>query len=509
MSLSLKTAVTAVRWVLYTLGPGTACIGICASATLHLSDVLGRVAAANMNVATERHQIEAARAEGTGAWAIFEPQLTTEFTREGNRRLNARERFLSQGSPLFDERNKVYGGSLELLLPVGTRVRYGMQVRDLRNNLQLQAGSEPSRNHNEWDGFTGVTLTQPLLKNFGVESTLAPIRITRAQADSVFHQSRGNIARIISSSEMSYWDLYGATEELKLRRRSIEIANKLLEDNRARVVAGRMGDLEVYQAEAGLVLRESQAADAAQRTIEASALLQAFVGELGEGTTPAFTPADVPDPNDLAASPMTLDVASALERHPEYLVRAAIVREQQERARFARNQRLPQLDLKASYGVNGLGSTFDHWYGSAQTANYPSWFLGFHFTVPVGPQIKERSGVQATRSRLAGARSALSATEIDLTNQLAAGRQRIARLRTRYVSYEKVIAYHQKVLEAELAALDLGRSDSRRVLQAEQDLSEVRSDAVRQRVELRRAVLESEVLNGSYLKNRGLDLDEK
>ena len=507
MPLGSKTA-AAARWLLYAISVGAACTGICAQATLHLAELLGRVSAANQNVATERHQIDAARAERSGAWSIFEPQLTTEFTREGNRRLNSRERFLTQSSPLFDERNNVYGSALELLSPIGTRVRYGVQVRDLRNNLQLQAGSEPSRNHNEWDGFTGLTLTQPLLKNFGVGSTLAPIRITRAQADSAFHQARGNITRVISSSEMSYWELYGATEELKLRRRSIEIATKLLEDNRARVVAGRMGDLEVYQAEAGLVLREAQAAEAAQRTIEASALLNAFLGQSGEADT-AFAPADVPDPNDVTVTPMTLDTASALDRHPEYLARAAIVREQQERARFAENQRLPQLDLKASYGVNGLGGTFDHWYGSARTANYPSWFLGFQFSVPVGPQIKERAGVTATRSRLAGARSALSAAEIDLTNQLAAARQRIAHLRTRYLNYEKVIAYHQKVLEAEIAALDLGRSDSRRVLQAEQDLSEVRSDALRQRVELRRAVLESEVLNGSYLKNRGLDLEEK
>ena len=502
-------AAAAARWLIYPIALVITCKGISAQATLQLSELLSRVAAANQSVANERHQVDAARAERNGAWAIFEPQFTTEFTREGNRRLNSRERFLSQSSPLFDERNNVYGGSLELLSPVGTRVRYGVQVRDLRNNLQQQAGSEPSRNHNEWDGFTGVTLTQPLLKNFGLGSTLAPIRITRAQADGALHQARGNIARIISSSEISYWELYGATEELKLRRRSIEIATKLLEDNRARVVAGRMGDLEVYQAEAGLVLRESQAAEAAQRTIEASALLQAFLGQSAESTTTAFIPADVPDSNDVANAAMTLDVASALDRHPEYLTRAALVREQQERARFARNQRLPQLDLKASYGVNGLGSTLDRWYGSAQTANYPSWFLGFHFSVPVGPQIKERAGVQATRSRLAGARSALSATEIDLANQLAAGRQRIAHLRTRYMNYEKVIAYHQKVLEAELAALDLGRSDSRRVLQAEQDLSEVRSDALRQRIELRRAVLESEVLTGSYLKNRGLDLEEK
>jgi len=502
-------AAALVRWSLYASGLFVSYTGLSAPPTLQLSDLLNRVAAANLNVATERHQVEAARSERSGAWAIFEPQLTTEFTREGNRRLNSRERFLSQSSPTFDERNNVYGGSLEMLSPVGTRIRYGMQVRDLRNNLQQQAGSEPSRNHNEWDGFTGVTLTQPLLKNFGLSATLASVRITRAQADTVFHQARGNIARVISASELSYWELYAANEELKLRRRSIEIATKLLEDNRARVIAGRMGDLEVFQAEAGLVLREAHAAESAQRTVEASALLRAFLGESDESATIAFVPADAPDADDVAASSTPLTLASALDRHPDYLARAAVVREQEERARFARNQRLPQLDLKASYGVNGLGSTFDQWRTLAKTADYPSWFLGFHFSVPVGPQIKERAGVRATKSRLAGSRSALSATEVDLANQLAAGRQRISHLRTRYVNYEKVIGYHQKVLEAELAALDLGRSDSRRVLQAEQDLSDVRSDALRQRIELRRAVLESEVLTGSYLKNRGLDLKEK
>lgn len=506
---SCSEATKVARWSIYVSGLLIACSGISAPAPLQLSDLLNRVAAANLNVATERHQVEAARSERSGARGIFEPQLTTEFTREGNRRLNSRERFLSQGTPEFNERNNVYGGSLEMLSPIGTRLRYGMQVRDLRNNLQNQAGSEPSRFHNEWDGFTGVTLTQPLFKNFGLGATLAPLRITKAQAESVFHQARGNIARVISSSELTYWELYAANEELKLRRRSVEIATKLLEDNRARVVAGRMGDLEVFQAEAGLILRQAHAAEAAQRTVEASALLRAYLGEAGADTTTAFVPVDAPDPRDVAAAEATPDLASALERHPDYLARAAVVREQEERTRFARNQRLPQLDLKASYGINGLGSTFDRWRSTAQTADYPSWFLGFQFSVPVGPQIKERAGVAAAKSRLAGARSALSATRVDVATQLAAARQRITHLRTRYVNYEQVIAYHQKVLEAELAALDLGRSDSRRVLQAEQDLSEVRSDALRQRIELRRAILESEVLTGSYLKNRGLDLEEK
>jgi outer membrane protein TolC len=473
---------------------------------LQLNDLLRRVAEANLHVSAERSEVEASRAERDGAWSIFQPQFTTEFAREANRRLNSRERFLSQASPLFDETNTIYGGSIEMLSPINTRVRFGTQVRDLRNNLQLRAGQEPSKFHNEWDGFTGVTITQPLLKNFGVNATLTPVRIARAQADRILHQARGNVARILSAAEVSYWDLYGAEEERKLRTRSLEIATRLLEDNRARVEAGRMNDLEVYQAEAGAVLRETQLAEAGQRALEATALLRAFLGESVGYTTTPFIPADAPDSTDFSASDSTDASSETLPRHPEYLARAALVREYEERARFARNQRLPQFDLKASYGLNGLGSTIGKWAETAETRDYPSWYLGFQLSVPVGPGIRERAATRAAASRLAGARASLAATEIDLANQNGTAHQRINHLRARVANYDKVIDYHAKVLEAELAALDLGRSDSRRVLQAEQDLTEVRAEALRQRLELRRAVIESEVLIGAYLERRGFDL---
>lgn len=140
---------------------------------VRLDDLLRRVAGANLNVAAERSQLEAARFEQRAAWGILEPQFTSSFTREANRRLNSRERFLSQASPLFDERNNVYGSSLEFLAPVGTKLRIGGEVRDLRNNLQVTG-------QNEWDGFAGVSATQPLLRGFGMGVTLAPVRVARA-----------------------------------------------------------------------------------------------------------------------------------------------------------------------------------------------------------------------------------------------------------------------------------------------------------------------------------------
>lgn len=468
---------------------------------LSLHELLRRVYASNLNIAAEQRQLDASRAEAEGAWGLFEPRFVTEVTIEGNRRLNSRERFLAQGTPFFEEDNNIYGSSLEFLSPLGTRVRLGGEVRYLENNLQVSGQSE-------WDGFAGIDLTQPLLKNFGLSTTLAPIRLAQAQSEATRHQVRGNIAYILSSAESAYWDLYGAAEESRLRDRSVEIARTLLADNRARAEAGRMGELEIYQAEAGLLLRQSQADTARQQIVDASALIRAFLGETLNQAGPAFIPADVPPEFTSASLDASTQTARSLDRHPEYLARLAQVAAEEQRLQYATNQRKPALDLKASYGLNGLGNTYSEWSDLAREGDYPSWYVGLELRLPLGPGIRERADVNAARNRLQGARSSLQAAEADLGNQIAAVLQRIQHLRERVESYRKVEEFQQKLLSAEMTALNLGRSDSRRVLQAEQDLTDIARETLAHRLELQRAVLQLELLNGTYLQNRGLDLAE-
>ena len=50
---------------------------------------------------------------------------------------------------------------------------------------------------------------------------------------------------------------------------------------------------------------------------------------------------------------MTISPASRAVTSPQ----GKKVRQEELRVAYAKNQRLPQLDLKASYGLNGLGST--------------------------------------------------------------------------------------------------------------------------------------------------------
>ena len=71
-----------------------------------------------------------------------------------------------------------------------------------------------------------------------------------------------------------------------------------------------------------------------------------------------------------------------------------------------------------------------------------------------------------------------------------------------------MVDYHQKLLEAQLAQLDVGKLDSKTVLQAEEKLFESKVAAVDSLVSYRKALLELEAIDGVMLQNRGVELDK-
>src|SRR5690606_22141141 len=126
---------------------------------------------------------ERAKAE----WAIFEPVLLLTLASEANNRQNTTEQFLSQRVSVFDERNDIYSAAVEGILPTGGKLRIGSQLRGLDNNLQVT-------NRDEWESFTGVTLTQPLLRERGWGSVAAQIRLAAADSRVALQDYRGQIA---------------------------------------------------------------------------------------------------------------------------------------------------------------------------------------------------------------------------------------------------------------------------------------------------------------------------
>src|SRR5262249_18021170 len=146
----------------------------------------------------------------------------------------------------------------------------------------------------------------------------------------------------------------------------------LVTDNQARVQAGKASELEVLEAKAGLALRDSKLAEAQQKYHETAGQLLTLLAVSTLGTNSSLRALDQPGVTVQVPS-FAQSGQAALDLNPDYLSQLKRLQQENIRVVYAKNQRLPQLDLKGSYGLNGLGSDPGASWDDIQHGSFPSW----------------------------------------------------------------------------------------------------------------------------------------
>lgn len=443
-------------------------------------------------ISDERHKAEK---------GVLEPEFVFGFDAVDKRRPNTQEQIFNLfGATLYNERNRTYQGAFESTVATGARLRAGYSLQSLNNNL-----NDARFGNGEWLTTVGLTATQPLLRGFGPKVTLAGIRAAAINSEISFQDYRKGLAEVMSKAEASYWALYQAQEEAAIARESLRLAETILRDNRKRFELGKAPELDVLQAEAGLALRQATEIEGRQRLQEAQSRIAAMVSESPDAPGAILTAADVPK---LGAQPMKLSDlwVQAYECNPEIISQLKQADLDGVRLVVARNQRLPQLDLKGGYGFTGLGGGPGGSWDKASQQDFPSWSIGLELHIPLGGGVKSRHELKATQLRREATLLALENIQNQLANGLRAMIQSVLTLQDNAPRYQKAVDFNQDVLKNQLARLEAGKTDSRAVLQAEEDLFKARVSALDNLVKYQRAGLDLETLAGTLLKNRNLDL---
>jgi outer membrane protein TolC len=440
---------------------------------------------------------------------IFEPQLVGgaeyfDTSRPNNRQQSAQLGFFAR--PFYLERNTLYNAGIEFLLGTGAKLRTGYMLRDLNNNVGAAETTPGQLMGQQYESFAGLNLTQPLLKNAGWGATTAKIRLSAISSKIAFHEYRRQILLVLASAEAAYWDLHLAQEQVRIGTDSLTTAQKILKDNQARLEVGKSSELEVMQAQAGLAARKAKLEQAQQTAFDYASRISSLYSRSISGQNSLPRAVDVPELIDDPTSKVE-SYTQAFRKNPDYLIRAEQVKQENLRVAYLKNQRLPQLDLKASYGLNGLSSnvvqSMDDW----AKREYPAWSLGFEFRVPLGGGIKERNELEAGKLGKIRALSALKEAEVQVFNLVDTALRKIELHRNSLTNARSVIGFHEKLLVAQLDRLAVGSVDSRMVLETEEKLSEARAAAVDSMVMERKARLELEAVRGTLLLARDAEVD--
>ena len=164
-------------------------------------------------------------------------------------------------------------------LPTGTGIELGTSMRVLDNTLNRNL--PPSLFNPEYESFTGITLSQPLLKNFGVSANLAEIRIARANAKIADLEWQAQTALTVSEVMKRYYDLVFTRQNVAVQQEALDLAQKLLADTQKRGQEGVAAGNDIVVAEAGVSERLEELLAARVQDIERQKRLAAFVPESG------------------------------------------------------------------------------------------------------------------------------------------------------------------------------------------------------------------------------------
>ncbi len=470
---------------------------------LTLADYRVRVEAANQSLAARRLDEQISRLQARGERAVLEPALVGGVSRNRTERQNSVEQSLSQNAPIFTEDGESFSAGLEGRLPVGTKYWIGASVDNRSNNLTNAWVRTPFTD--EYLGFAGIRVSQPLLKDAGMGAILARIRLADAEARVKHQELRKQTMALVSRAELAYWNLALAQHLLELRQASVRIAEQVLNDNRERVRAGKMAENEVLEAEVGLARRQTQASDAAQTVVAMRNLVRSFIS----ATPDDAAVANIEAADEPALAPLDTDyvlaMRRALRRHPDYIALQEVVRQEGVRVAYSRSQRWPQVDLVASYGLNGIGASASDAFDQIGRNDYETWSVGIEVRLPLGGGVREQTELAAAKARQRQALLELHTAEVEIGNALDTALRRVNATREQAAHLQRMVEFNSKLLESELSRLDAGKSDSRRVLQIEQDLVEARIAAYQALVEHRRAWLDWEVAQGILLDQRQME----
>src|SRR6266571_9502463 len=316
---------------------------------LTLDDAVKRALENNADIAVERYNPESSREGVRLTEGYYDPFLSSSLNKKKS---TSPQSNAFAGVTKVTNTTDTWNFGLNQAIPTG-----GAFSLTFNNNKQ-DTNSIFSTFNPTYNSFLSVALSQPLLKNLKIDAARQQIRLAKKSAEISDLQFRQTVISTVASVKQSYYDLLYAIDNLEAARKSLALAQKLLNENQIRVKVGTMAPLDVVSAQSEVASREADVITAENQLVDAEDALKRAIFPANDAATwalriiPRDRPTAEPYPVDLDRA-----IRTAIEQRTDVLAARKGLERNEISLQYARNQSLPQLDLVASYGGAGSGGT--------------------------------------------------------------------------------------------------------------------------------------------------------
>ena len=459
----------------------------------------------NFGLKAKRLDVDINQDQLTVAKGAFRPVFSASAQLDNsNRALNQRE-FLGvgQAARVFDEESRSLEAGIGGRLPFGTEYELSTHSTYLDNTYNRRASSLYGP---EYQSVAGVNVTQPLARGFGLNVNLAEVRLQRSAIDTARFETRATINQLVGQVLSAIFENEFAVHNIEVKQEAISLADSLLSENQRRVEEGMMSPIDVSQAQV-------RVAEASEELLAAETFYSTRLNTLREVTGEALPFADghvqVASAEGLLPEPeLDMDelAATMLENSPIYKAALEEVEAADVRVAYAKNLGYPQVDLKMSFGYNGLAGEFDESYENFENRDDPDWGVGLVFSVPL-----ERKTARARRSvaeqRKMQALYQVKNTEVQLLAALDNAVNSVRSARDRRQLIDDAVRFATEALQAEQRRLESGVTTSYNVLNQQRELSAVQTRALAAEVDIQKAIAQLYLVQGVLTDKLGFEIE--
>jgi len=375
-----------------------------------------------------------------------------------------------------------------------------------------------------YDSSFGVSLTQPLLRNFGVDVTNRNINIARNTLGVNKELFRAILMNTAVDVEQAYLDLVYARRNVDVVKESLFLARDQSRITQIRIDVGASAPLDILQPKVQIATTEELLIAAVASVRDAEDRLRALLNLPASEWDRPIVPTD-----NVGYTPMTIDtdsaVAQALNLRPEVRENQLTTATRRIQYLYARNQVRPKLDAFLDYGAAGLAgralainpvtgeptglrsTSYPHAINQILGGDFPSWTVGVQVGVPI---LNIGARAEAKRAQLDFEQS--KATE-DQTRQIIIVDVRKA-VRDIDTAAKEITASRaardaaEQNLDAERKRYENGMTTNFNVLQIQQQLSDARVRELQALVGYNKAVANYHRAVGDLLDVRNIKVED-
>jgi outer membrane protein TolC len=432
----------------------------------------------NYRVQVDTINVEESDQRTKAARGAFDPELTTEVAEFRD----------SSGSKYVYGKGTYQTAGVSGDLPTGTTYSVGAATYKMYNTPE--ASSRESGLY--------FSLRQNLFKGFGLGANLAPIRVASKNAAISRQVFAEELSQLVTDVQFAYFDTVLAQENARVAKESLDLANRLYEENKKRESIGSMAGSDIFQAQSEVAARRENLYEAERMLGDAENAMKFLMAPdaaslMGMNLTLVTLPAA-----EKVAVDAKSDYARALELRPDYLQAVLGLERDEIDALRASNAALPDLDAFAESYYFGTDSDYGSSFKRARHDDEPDFAVGLVFSYSI-PNRKASAEKAIAKREIRRSKYTLKHLELQIALELDNGARRIDCDWNRVVTARESRKLAEQSLEAEQKLYDTGNSSTFVILRLQTDLMNAQLRELSAENDYRKALVEYQRILGASL----------